>query len=482
MTYKTSDLFRRAKQLADLEGTDFISWNEALNCINESYVGLYEKLINMGDSSFVGSIHTQEKEIELPSDFWQLKGVYLWNNGNLQTINRRADNNGIHHLSYEMRNGKLFIFGNPNEILVEYYKKPKTLYMPTPDKEIDLSGLPEGAEILDCSGHLILYSLTIDSTKTYNIYDIDGIKTCTNIFDNSSIDDACIRIFEDVVITKSSHGYTVYDISTNEVVYDELIKQLVPEFLGINIPVDTLILPLIIDGKKFYWIFEYEGVFYLFDLFTPSTIIKTDKLNFNKSFYSEGFFILYTNSDFSNFWFLWGVGSNRYDIIYNDIVLFKFALDVLYVRDKVYCLNAGEFIAIDNQPKIQITASEAFPGTETEEIINVGILDKDSFVTISQKTGQQVGISAINENTGYGFITQKYGRYFVSSWCEDTVLDFPNSFYYQMLSYLLAISFKCKQGADTTYLEKQLAMISQTFEDTLGSDNFQYPRMGNVYN
>ena len=49
--YKVSDLFRRAKQLADLEGSDFISWNEAINCINESYVGLYEKLINMASSA-----------------------------------------------------------------------------------------------------------------------------------------------------------------------------------------------------------------------------------------------------------------------------------------------------------------------------------------------------------------------------------------------------------------------------------------------
>jgi hypothetical protein len=40
---KTSDLFRRAKQLADLEGSNFISWNEAENCINEAYIGLYEK-------------------------------------------------------------------------------------------------------------------------------------------------------------------------------------------------------------------------------------------------------------------------------------------------------------------------------------------------------------------------------------------------------------------------------------------------------
>ena len=63
-----------------------------------------------------------------------------------------------------------------------------------------------------------------------------------------------------------------------------------------------------------------------------------------------------------------------------------------------------------------------------------------------------------------------------------TELDFPNSFYYQMLSYLLAIAFRCKQGADVSLLSSQLDMVSQTFEDTLGSDAFQYPRMGNVYN
>ena len=72
---KTSDLFKRAKQLADLEGSDFISWNEALNCINESNVELYEKLINMGDNSFVKDFHITDKEMVLPSDFWQLKGV-----------------------------------------------------------------------------------------------------------------------------------------------------------------------------------------------------------------------------------------------------------------------------------------------------------------------------------------------------------------------------------------------------------------------
>ena len=157
---KTSDLFKRAKQLADLEGSDFISWNEAISCINESNVSLYEKLISMGDNSFVKSYRTIKEEEKLPEDFWQLKGVFLWNNGNLQTINRRADNNGTHHLSYELRNGKLYLYGNPNDVLVEYFPKPEKLYFKPHDVAISLDTTKE---YLDCHKHTFLYKDTDES-------------------------------------------------------------------------------------------------------------------------------------------------------------------------------------------------------------------------------------------------------------------------------------------------------------------------------
>ena len=484
ITYKTSDLFRRAKQLADLEGTDFITWNEAINCINESYIGLYEKLINMGDNSFVESFHTKETEIELSKDFWQLKGVYLWNNGNLQTINRRADNNGIHHTSYELRNGKLYIFGNPNEVVVEYYKKPKTLYMPTPDKEIDLSGIPEGAKLVDCYGHLILYSLKVGNNYTLNIYDIDGVKSATDIFNSEQhINFEWCRMSEDTVITQYDYNdqyFMIYDITLGETISSTLIKEVAGEFLGIEIPAETIIFPLIVEGKKFYWIFQIEDTFYVFDNLTPCTSFKTDKLNFNTPLFTESSeVVIYTNSSYSNFWESFRAsGSNGY-IIHNGVVLFKFNDDFTYANDRAYCLNVSEFISIDADPKVNITAESLDP---QYGYVKYGVLEKNSYVTVSQKIGECVGIASINEVTGYGYITKKYGKYYVSSWCEDTVLDFPNSFYFQMLSYLLAIAFRSKQGADITLLSSQLAMVSQTFEDTLGSDNFQYPRMGNVYN
>ena len=93
-----------------------------------------------------------------------------------------------------------------------------------------------------------------------------------------------------------------------------------------------------------------------------------------------------------------------------------------------------------------------------------------------------VGLVGLNERTGYGICVNRRGAYYILPYCEDTPLNYPNSTYFQIISYILAIAFKSKQGADISLLQNQLAMVEQIFEDTLGSDAFQFPRMGNVYN
>lgn len=207
---KTSDLFKRAKQLADLEGSDFISWNEAENCINESNVALYEKLINMGDNSFVKSYRTTKEEEELPKDFWQLKGVWLWNNGNLQTINRRADNNGTHHLSYELRNGKLYLYGRPNDVLVEYFPKPEKLFFKPHDVAISLDTTKT---YLDCHKHTFLYEdEDSEQNETLSIIDLDGIKTAKDFMQIAHTDIVRAYITENFVFVITENDMTIYDI------------------------------------------------------------------------------------------------------------------------------------------------------------------------------------------------------------------------------------------------------------------------------
>ena len=115
--YKTSDIFRRAKQLADLEGSEFISWNESISLINEAWVTVYQKLIDKGDSAFIKEYQITSGAFKLPSDFWQLKGLFVNTNGRLQTIERRADNGSFNTVSYEIKNNVLYIENKEMAIL-----------------------------------------------------------------------------------------------------------------------------------------------------------------------------------------------------------------------------------------------------------------------------------------------------------------------------------------------------------------------------
>lgn len=414
---KTSDLFKRAKQLADLEGSDFISWNEAINCINEAYIGLFEKLINMGDNSYVNSFRTSSDSVEMPSDFWQLKGVYLYNNGNLQTINRRADNNGIHHLSYELKNGSIYLYGNPSDVLVEYYTKPEKLFFKPDPAEADLTS---GRTYLDCSGHLFIY----DNSGSLCIEDVDDYRGAENVISTGTNN----YITKNYVIAETSGDLTVYDMASG---YSATISSAVPIFTEdggvLYLKNDTVYRPHIQNGSYTYTeVASWSG--------SPSSAscIVCNQNNITDDYYHIESGNLYHN----------GV-----------ITLVSGVSKIAYSNKRCYFLG-GLFGYMDIDDKVEI---------------------------LDDAPGLVIGFVGLNERTGYGYATVKYGSFYIEPYCDDTELDFPNSFYYQILSYMLAIAFRCKQGADISLLSNQLAEIENTFNETLGSDAYQFPRMGNVY-
>ena len=423
---KTSDLFKRAKQLADLEGSDFISWNEAISCINESNVGLYEKLINMGDNSFVKSYRTTNEEEELPADFWQLKGVFLWNNGNLQTINRRADNNGTHHLSYELRNGKLYLFGNPNDVLVEYFPKPEKLYFKPHDVAISLDAT---SVCLDCHKHTFLCETEDEEEhETLSIIDLDGIKTSKDFLQIAHSEIVRAYITENFVFVVTENDMTIYDIMSG---YSATI---------------TGYAPLITEsGKEF--VIDTEGIIKYFHIGNGS--ISTSEVNVAEIIAGGEFYVC--DDNFTDFFYILDN-----DVMHNgEATNAGAAKHIIYSDKKCYVLGDTGFASIN---------------------------ENNAITLIENSTGLNVGFIGIDERTGYGYCTKKFNSYYVCPYCEDTDLNFPNSTYYQIISYILAIMFKSKQGADVSLLNAQLEMASQTFEETLGSDAYQFPRMGNVYN
>ena len=421
---KTSDLFKRAKQLADLEGSDFISWNEAINCINESNVGLYEKLINMGDNSFVSDFHMKAESKVLPEDFWQLKGVYLWNNGNLQTINRRADNNGIHHLSYELRNGSIHIYGNPDDVFVQYYPKPKKLFFKPNTVSIAL----DDAEYLDCCKHTFLYkSVNTSSQQSLSVIDLDGVKTVKDF----------LQIAHDSIISAHlTDNFVFVETLTNLIIYDLAT--------GYSVTVSGYV-PLITENGNEY-IVDSEGVVKSFQV-GNGTIVTSEVKNIT---YIGGSYYV-CDDNLSDFFYL----ENGFVKHNGEEVTLILAEKIIYSEKKCYCLRSTGFFVVDENNEATI---------------------------LEGSTGFNIGFVGIDERTGFGYCSKKFGKYFVNPYCEDTPLNYPNSTYFQIIAYILAIAFRSKQGADISLLQNELAMIEQTFEETLGSDAFQFPRMGNVYN
>lgn len=86
----------------------------------------------------------------------------------------------------------------------------------------------------------------------------------------------------------------------------------------------------------------------------------------------------------------------------------------------------------------------------------------------------------IDNTTGYGLLVDEMGDYLLKSYLEDTLLNFPNNLYFQLISYKLAIAFKAKQGADITELLTLYNDAEETFYDTITRDDWGWTRITNV--
>lgn len=428
MINKTSDLVKRATQLADLEGSDFISWNENMNLINEAYTELYQKMIDAGEKSFLKSFHMSSGAVKLPFDFWQLKGVYVYNGGHLSVINRRAGNQDLNSVSYELKNNQLIIYGYASDVLVEYFPKPKFLtYKPEKKRVAALDEIV--TKIHDCYKHTFLIeSVDEESNETLSILDLDGIKTVDNIFEVAHDDISKAFICEDyVVVILDDTSVIVYNITTaTKVTLEE--------------PAAPVFTP---DGNLF---FVADGKVQILEINAENDYSFTE---IQECSYIGNFFVC--DDGFSDFFYL-----NDGIIEHNgEPVETNFTADKLeYKNGECYFLRNMAFGKITNDNTVAI---------------------------IDPAPGLFVGFIGLDDNTGFGYITKKFGKYFVCPFVEDTVLNFPNSFFYKYISFALAIAYKIKQGADASGLQYQLNQAEQTFLDSLGEDANQFPRIGNVY-
>lgn len=172
MKYKASEIVNRAKNLADISNTDFISFEEATQYLNDTFTEVFNSVVNHGEKVFVkevklngtGSGHT---DFDLPWDLYRVLSIRDPFSG--YNLLRHTETESDLDPSYEIFNDKLRIYGATANLVLTYYIKP--LWLTYPDKTLDITDIVADAEIVSTAGNNIL----LDNGAIYNILSKDKV-------------------------------------------------------------------------------------------------------------------------------------------------------------------------------------------------------------------------------------------------------------------------------------------------------------------
>ena len=468
--YNASDVIKKAKQLADLENSDFISWNESITLLNDAYQNIYQKSINKGNNDFVRVIQTSEKCINLPRDFYQLKALTLKQDRFNTPIMRRPQNGSFDDLSYDIYNNTLLINGySSGTIILEYYPTPVTLTLPNKDEVIDL---PIGSDETLVGAYKNVYFVKRtdkeDSTKPlYNKTYIVAINRDTgeeakvaeqSIYSEEyAVSENILFSIGDYVLFTGIHhdsvgsgtyndfdciiGLNIVDFSVN--VQDRKDKYDNYLALGFNFYDDTEcnITVEAYGGKKRITSATIYGNYY--DLKANNVIIP-DKA-----------FITVLSKDMKH---AFSIDSENLDLY----------LDGEKVTSGKIMHVMGDSVYLQSTSKNYCT------------MLNISTNEKTSLIAPSKKPIW--GTVGFDKQTGYGYYyLLGDSKIVIHSFLEDTELNFPNNMFFNYLAYSLALSFKVKQGSDISAFMPLLETAENTFYDSLTKDDWSFTRITNVY-
>ena len=376
MTYKVSDIIKAALQIADLENSSFISWNENIRLVNESFTAIYQKLVNKGDFTFTNEV-VISKEQYLPEDFYQVLSVL----DNYNTpVPRYSIGMNTSQIWYKLINNKIILNGLHSAKLT-YFTKPQFLTY-SAETIVDALPLQEDEEVKFACGNYVL--------TNKNVWDI---KEATIVKEAAETD-----------IYVDAYGRT-YSVNEKPIFYPDgrCFKLTQYESTDINCKVAYT---NAIENITF------DGVYYYVR-------------------YSNGVINVFEQNGSSHIEVINGFSSNIY---FNNNHKF-------YIKDNI--------VFVDDIPMYDAS------------IYN-----------------NQVYMLKIDLNTGYGLFTNNNK---ILSAVVDTELDLPNNLYYNVLAYMLAFSYCCKQGKDVTYVNAQLNNNIETLYDTLTNDAFSQMKITNIY-
>ena len=468
--YNASDVIKKAKQLADLENSDFISWNESITLLNDAYQNIYQKSINKGNNDFVRVIQTSEKCINLPRDFYQLKALTLKQDRFNTPIMRRPQNGSFDDLSYDIYNNTLLINGySSGTIILEYYPTPVTLTLPNKDEVIDL---PIGSDETLVGAYKNVYFVRRTdkedpSKPLYNKTYIVAINRDTgeeakvaeqSIYSEEyAVSDDILFSIGDYVLFTGMHHDSVGSGTYKD--YDCIIGLNIVDF-SVNVQ----------DRKDKYD--NYLGLGFNFYDDTECNIT-VEAYSGKKRITSA---IIY---------------GNYYDLKANNVIIPEKAFITILSKDMKHAFSidsenlnlyldgekvtSGKIMHVMGDSVYLQSASKNYC-----TMLNISTNEKTSLIAPSKKPIW--GTVGFDKQTGYGYYyLLGDNKIVIHSFLEDTELNFPNNMFFNYLAYSLALSFKVKQGSDISAFMPLLETAENTFYDSLTKDDWSFTRITNVY-
>lgn len=432
ITYNAKDLIKRARQLADLENSEFISWNEQINLLNENYVALYQKLCNVGDKSFLKTFECGVGAVDLPADFFQLKSVSLKNNGNIIPVLRRAETQSYNDCYYELRNGKLVIGGYSGTYVVDYYPQPETLIFSPDNVQIESALISYFTDNRILAAYDKRYFLDNGS-----VLDIESSSVIGTTGESTTAEENFIAIMDGSKIITPGYSYNLNslekdtDLGFKDVAY-LLRKGKIDGLVKSSVDTDGHYKLYTVIGGRPYITFDVD-----FDLEEGQEIK-----------------LIVTSDDLSDVWYFVFTDSECTKVIHNGEVI---SLVLGCANPKLY--NGEMYLRDSDQNAFKISAD-------------------NEFIPLSDDI---IAYNKFDEDTGYGYTKKNGSNVAIVSFLDNSELNFPNNFYFNVLSYYLAIAFKLKQGGDISGLDALLAKQEMTFFDTLTNDDYGPVRISNVY-
>lgn len=469
--YTTKDIVNRAKQLADLNNSDFISWNENINLLNENWQKIYQQLIDNGDKTFIKEFETVSlNKIKLPCDFYQLFSVELI--PSCRQILRKAKSEPESSLTYDIENDYLILYGTVSEkVRIKYIPIPQTLTLQNETKDINAdfssvySSVLENEELkfMDCYKNKYLFLKKTNGTNICNLYifnkDTNEIKKITNDF-SYEITYAVIG-YKNIVyfISRNENNkYSIYSIKNNIVTIELGAFRTSPSLLKRDKDVGAVY----IENNRINIFMNDNRP--LFPNIDNLDVVLSEGIGTFMSFTKDYISLLLpiVNEKLENKWIQLDVDLTTTPYVATKTTPFE-GLDFGYSHTYKRYSNVIN-------GKVCISTKDMF------YVDGYGLFNNDEY--------EVIGVNELNNDEGYGISiidTYNTNHVLLHSHFVDTLLLYPNNIYFNFMAMLLAISYKIKQNADITVLSTKYGEMEAQYFDSLSRDVNNVVRIANVY-